>query len=344
MIGSFNKEAQEVWDFVRCQRADGTYYGTRGKCRKGNEAGAKQEEAPKAKKEKAPKTPKVKKEKPAPKPAPAPAPPEPKGYKPKEGGPEPRKGLRGLKDRITGGKKKELDNLVDDVDTVRQNMYRHVDRLHSAKREAKTKKEKENAQAAIDKAEAHMQRSLARIPVNKKFAEDLKKNLPPNVSAKVDDDTGEIILTQRVGRHKIETDFSQGSGFNYRVNGGHDVGTVKDRKQQLRIAMAVRSQYDALVKSLPEGTVIKTSAYDDDGKGDARQKAYERIGFGAPEVKGGDMFAMKKNGRMVPATYSDHSKAFLDPSTVWFAEEEGTDEREEVKAWFQIVSGINVGV
>ena len=37
----------EVYDFARCVRSDGSFYGTGGKCRKGTEAGAKEEEAPK---------------------------------------------------------------------------------------------------------------------------------------------------------------------------------------------------------------------------------------------------------------------------------------------------------
>lgn len=37
MYGSFSQLAQETWDYVRCQRANGTYYGTRGQCRKGSE-------------------------------------------------------------------------------------------------------------------------------------------------------------------------------------------------------------------------------------------------------------------------------------------------------------------
>jgi hypothetical protein len=32
----------EVYDFGRCMRADGSFYGTSGKCRKGSEAGAKE--------------------------------------------------------------------------------------------------------------------------------------------------------------------------------------------------------------------------------------------------------------------------------------------------------------
>lgn len=37
----------EAYDFARCVRSDGSVYGTGGKCRKGTEAGAKEEEAPK---------------------------------------------------------------------------------------------------------------------------------------------------------------------------------------------------------------------------------------------------------------------------------------------------------
>jgi hypothetical protein len=38
----------ETYDFTRCMRPNGTFYGTRGKCKKGSETGAKEPEAPKA--------------------------------------------------------------------------------------------------------------------------------------------------------------------------------------------------------------------------------------------------------------------------------------------------------
>lgn len=38
MYGSFNEKVQELWNFTRCQRPDGTHYGTSGTCRKGTEA------------------------------------------------------------------------------------------------------------------------------------------------------------------------------------------------------------------------------------------------------------------------------------------------------------------
>jgi predicted Ser/Thr protein kinase len=36
MYGSFSEKAQEIWDFVRCMRPDGSYYGTAGTCKKGS--------------------------------------------------------------------------------------------------------------------------------------------------------------------------------------------------------------------------------------------------------------------------------------------------------------------
>lgn len=38
MVGSFSTEAQHVFDFTRCQRPNGTFYGTAGTCRKGTES------------------------------------------------------------------------------------------------------------------------------------------------------------------------------------------------------------------------------------------------------------------------------------------------------------------
>lgn len=39
---NFSEDAQEVLDFARCQRPDGSFYGTGGQCRKGSPAGAKE--------------------------------------------------------------------------------------------------------------------------------------------------------------------------------------------------------------------------------------------------------------------------------------------------------------
>lgn len=40
---NFSEEAQEVLDFARCQRPDGSFYGTSGQCRKGTPTGDQKE-------------------------------------------------------------------------------------------------------------------------------------------------------------------------------------------------------------------------------------------------------------------------------------------------------------
>lgn len=320
MYGDFNEEAQAIWDFARCQRSDGTFYGTRGKCKQGKEVGGEEKEGGKETAKKATK--------------------EVKGYTPKDR--EDRKGLRGLKDRLLGGAgKKGLDAIVPSKEEVFKARDDYKQILGDRLARSDDRKERERLFKSIERADKNADLEVARMGTNKKFAQDLKANLPPKVKATVDKDSGEILLSQKVGRNTIETTFNQKEGFNYRVNGKYDAGTVKDRKEQLRVAMAVRAQYDALARSLPEGTVIKTSPYDGDGGGAARQKAYERIGFGKPnEIQ--EMFAMKKDGKMVPAAFEQHKAAFENPDTVWFAEE--GDKKEEIKAWFQVITGTNLGV
>ena len=44
----FSEEALDTLDFGRCQRPDGSYYGTAGQCRKGNSVGAKEQDAKKS--------------------------------------------------------------------------------------------------------------------------------------------------------------------------------------------------------------------------------------------------------------------------------------------------------
>lgn len=363
--GGFDERAQVVWDFARCQRADGSFYGTSGKCRQGKEVGAKEIEAAQPKSAKAKEalekaTPEqLKKLAASPKATPAqkavvekalakkegkPAEPpkeEEKGYKPKEK-PEQRKGLRGLKDRLLGGKKKDLDSLVPSEKEVIEARDGYKQILLNRIKTGMDKDTLDRINRSIERADRNADLEISRIGTNKKFVQDLKANLPANVKASVDKENGELILTQKVGKNTIETTFNQENGFNYRVNGKYDAGSVKDRKEQLRVAMAVRGQYDALVRSLPEGTVIKTSPYDGDGGGAARQKAYEKIGFGKPNNID-DMFAMKKDGKMVPATFEQHMSAFENPDTVWFAEGEEADDKEQTKIWLQIITGQSVG-
>jgi hypothetical protein len=55
ILERFRETYTETYDFARCQRPDGSYYGTSGVCRKGSKVGAKEKPATKDKKKAAPK-------------------------------------------------------------------------------------------------------------------------------------------------------------------------------------------------------------------------------------------------------------------------------------------------
>lgn len=126
----------ETYDFARCMRPDGTYYGTRGKCRKGSEVGARVEEP--ASKEPAPSAERTEKKK--------------RGYKPKEGVSE-RKGLRGLKDKLFGGEKKEIDGLVRDQKEIEKRHNSFIDQLLGDLSRTRSKEKKKEITKHIEAAE-----------------------------------------------------------------------------------------------------------------------------------------------------------------------------------------------
>ena len=63
------------------------------------------------------------------------------------------------------------------------------------------------------------------------------------------------------------------------VNGEHDYGSIEDPRDKVKAALTVRRMFGLLTQSLSPGEIIHCYAYDEDGRGDKRKKAYERIGF-----------------------------------------------------------------
>ncbi len=327
---------QEVFDYARCQRPDGSFYGTGGTCRKGTQVGPKEKAALKkaaaagnqkakvalavvegkmtkaqAKKElggggeaKAAPAPKAKEQPKKVEAAPAPKPkseskseakPSKKdGYQPKEKPEEKKRNiLQRAKDKITGrGKKGDISEVGFKDEQQIKTMF---DKRRTQSLKIENVETRKKVLAQIDKSEANALRTHS---ANKKFAGDLKKELPSNVKTSINDENGAIVMSSKVGKNKIEAEFSPQTGWNYTVNGGYDTGSVKGRKEQVQIAQQVRQMYDATVRSLPEGAVIRTSAYSQDGGGERRTKAYERLGFRYDKISE-EMFAMKRGGKMV---------------------------------------------
>ena len=331
-------------DFARCQRPDGTYYGTSGACRKGvsvgprekaalrkaAKAGDKRAEAAlkvvegkmtkaQAKKElggggeaKAAPAPKAK-EQPKKVESKSDAKPSKKeGYEPKRKSEEEEKtALQKVKDKVTSSSEK---NDISEVGFKDENQIKLMyDFRRESTNQIKDPGAREKALKQVDEREANALRTHS---ANKKFAADIKRELPSNVKTSLDDQ-GSIVMSSKVGENKVEAVFSPQTGWNYQVNGGYDAGSVKSRKEQVQIAQQVRQMYDATVRSLPQGTVIKTSAWSRDGGGERRTKAYERLGFKV-DKKSGTMFSRKEGDRMVGSSpLADNN----DSNLINFAEE-----------------------
>ncbi len=317
----FSESAQDFLDFTRCQRPDGSYYGTSGQCRKGKPVGPRERALLKKAAEGGNKKAEValavvegkmtkseaKKE---------------IGYKPKGKVKESRNVLQRAKDKLTGKNKK---GTIDEVgfeskDQIKSMMNQRRSQLEVIENPIR----KKQALARVDQQE---KAALKAHDNNKKFAADLKKELPSNVKTSIDDMNGGIVMKAKVGKDTVEATFSPTTGWNYQVNGGYDAGTVTDRAQQIKVASQVRQMYDATVRAAPEGQVFNTSAYDEDGRGGSRKKAYQRLGFSKPDDNE-TMYAVKRNGRMVPAEASDEKD-----SPLLFTE----DDQDQI--WLEIVFG-----
>lgn len=342
---NFAESTEEFLDFGRCQRSDGSFYGTSGQCRKGKETGARKEES--AASSRSSKTQKaidkaspeqLERLKNHPKVTPAQKkvldkaiaektkPESEVGYKPKSKGSDsgPSK-VRQIKDAIREkiGLKREDD--IENIGFKDKNEINRMfdDRIQDIYRNTGGGP---GTEKALKRNEESRQKALKSHDANKKFAADLKKEMPKGFKATMDPNNSEIVMSKKVGRHDVEVRYSPSSGFNYRVNGKYDAGSVTDRKEQIRIATSVREAWDSVVRASPEGQKFNTSAYDGDGKADQRVKAYKKIGFGDPnEVD--QMYAVKKGGRVVPSSEQDGNAQYL----VNFTEDDMNE------AWLNVV-------
>ena len=253
--GDFDQYAQEVWDFVRCQRADGSYYGSSGKCRKGSEVSAKQKEAlaklkPEQLKqlEKSPKLSSIQK----------------KAVKEeivKQGGEEDAKAkysslARQSQEAMTRG----------DMATAMKLNKEAMDVM--AKINAQSEKKAPGAQEKMGKID--------------KLLGELKKTDPIKGSEVSSDDKGAYIVN-KVGNHEVKTLITPKTDgsyeIGYKVNDSYTKGGVENDRERVRVALTAKRQYDMALSTLPEGTKVRAFAFDDDGGGDVRRAAYGKLGF-----------------------------------------------------------------
>lgn len=321
----FKQTADEgYFDFTRCQRADGSHYGTGGTCRKGDKVGAREVTAAPAEKasrltqkkiqsltdeqlKSLIKNPKLlgyqrdrlnqeldkRNSGSSPKPVSKEVNSSMKVenlVKPKLGGE-----LTGSTERITGGEpRKTIEEKIKYLEGV--------------------KKKYPDDSEMIDFDLNRLNKELNKYKVNEKIIEGFVANVPAGTKVFVNSKGYiETEYTTSAG-HKVRTLFGQ-KNFNFQVNDSWNVGTVTDRREQIGIANVVRRSYEALVKALPEGAVVTTKAWTEDGRGQSRMDAYIKMGFSKPRttkygdevdgLPGMNQYAKKNKGKMIPSSSAE---------------------------------------
>jgi hypothetical protein len=201
------------------------------------------------------------------------------------------------------------------------------------------KKKYPDSAEIIDFDLERLNKELDKFKSNEKILEGVVANVP--AGTKVTVNSKGYIETEFVTNsgHKVKTLFGK-KNFNFQVNDTWDAGTVKDRKEQIGVANVVRRTYGALVKSLPEGAVVTTKAWTEDGRGQSRMDAYIKMGFSRPKMTkygeeidglpGMNQYAKKSDGKMVPSTSSEEG---LD-QTYMFKEKDS-----EISLWYTAIFG-----
>ena len=330
--GVYENFMESYLDYVTCVRQDGTYYGNGGaKCRKGSPATKKDLAAEKKKakagdKQAAKNVAKMEKSgvaAPAPKAkAPAPkakasesAPKSKEGYSPRES-----KGATGVRASV---KKDAFGNKSSSFD--QKTMDERIARAKASKKPAADKK----------KLVERLEKEKSQIAANNKFVKDVGKNLPKGTKLEVTGTGSVKITTTTKAGDTVSSTYSPSKGYEFRVNSKLDAGGAKSG---IQAAQATRRQFEALTKALPNGHIMRTSAYTEDGKGPARQKAYERMGFSKGKP-GSQLYAVKQsNGSLSPGKTGKRGKTEQEAQDrageMWFKESEDMD-----KLWLTILTG-----
>jgi len=112
--------------------------------------------------------------------------------------------------------------------------------------------------------------------------------------------------------------------MNFQVNGKYDVDESLSRRDKFSSAKEIKKGTDLMNSNVQDGTELIAIPYDEDGKGEMRTRAYEKLGFT------GNIFmtAKMENGKIVPSN---------DSNTDLFFEELNLNDSEKI--WYQAIFG-----
>lgn len=146
---------------------------------------------------------------------------------------------------------------------------------------------------------------INKYKTNSQVLDNITQNVPEGTKVSITDKGAVQMDYETKSGQKIKVVFGN-KDYNFQVNGGYDAGSVTSRPQQIEVANAVRRNYEAVTKSLPQNAVIGTAAWTEDGRGASRSRAYERMGFSKPAGgPGGNQYARKEGSKMVPSNQSE---------------------------------------
>lgn len=132
----------------------------------------------------------------------------------------------------------------------------------------------------------------------------------------------DIVLKRNLNEYDRVSLKFQGSTkeVEFLANGEHDYGSIEDPRDKVKAALTVRRMFGLLTQSLSPGDVIHCYAYDEDGRGDKRKKAYERIGF-VDKGEGQLVGQVRKGGGVEPPhSFSENLGSLRDWYVVLFGE------------------------
>lgn len=183
-----------------------------------------------------------------------------------------------------------------------------VNRLEARNKELKARaKNDSDLTGPIETQIAKNDKIINKYKANSQVLDNVVQNVPAGTKVSITDKGAIQMDYETKSGQKVKVVFGN-KDYNFQVNGGYDAGTVTSRPQQIEVANAVRRNYEAVTKSLPQNAVIGTAAWTEDGRGASRSKAYERMGFSAPVGgPGGNQYAKKSGNKMVPSNQSEEA-------------------------------------
>jgi len=133
-----------------------------------------------------------------------------------------------------------------------------------------------------DKEEKQNPKAQEKEQRAQKVLSDLKK-VKVSETTKLSSDSKGVYITDKVGNNEVQTLITPKSDgsfeVGYKINGSYAKGNITDNREKVRLALTAKRQFEQALSALKEGTKVRAVAFDDDGGGELRRKAYEKMGF-----------------------------------------------------------------